>query len=86
MYSKLLSILLLLTLALCTVSAGALEARASCKAMKTDFRKSHKGWKALDSSKTYSFTKNGLELKLLKPKKYVRKTDKASSKYRQQKK
>ncbi|KAI8336274.1 concanavalin A-like lectin/glucanase domain-containing protein [Chlamydoabsidia padenii] len=76
MYTKVLSILLLLTLAL--VSASDLEARGKCKAMKTDFRKSHAGWKALDSSKMYAFTKNGLELKLLKPKKYIRKIDPAT--------
>ncbi|KAI8097785.1 concanavalin A-like lectin/glucanase domain-containing protein, partial [Halteromyces radiatus] len=50
-----------------------------CKSVTTDFTKSHAGWKALDSSKTYAFTKNGLELKLLKPKKYIRKIDKATN-------
>ncbi|KAI9303695.1 concanavalin A-like lectin/glucanase domain-containing protein [Cunninghamella echinulata] len=54
------------------------EARGSCKAMKTDFRKSHNGWKVIGPKNTYAYTKNGLEMKLNKPWKYVRKMDKES--------
>ncbi|CAO3634854.1 unnamed protein product [Cunninghamella blakesleeana] len=79
MYSSTLTfILVVFSCILFNAQAASIGARGSCKAMKTDFRKSHSGWKVLGSKNTYAFTKNGLEMKLNKPWKYVRKMDKES--------